>query len=124
MKKLETITFRFPNEFNLKGTVNIQPNEIITVISDNIQDLTPLLNLLYTFYAFGADYFKEGKLSGQDVAEKMKDQLGELEVKNVIYKEVWPHSVNFGELCYSSDPTVNLEITWRFRSFQDLLSDT
>lgn len=114
---METITFRFPNnEFNIKGTVDIKPTEIITVTSDNIQDLTPLLNLIAAFYDFGAAYFKEGKLSGQDVAEKMKGQLGELETKNVIYKECWPHSVNFGELCYSSDPTVDLEITWRYRN--------
>lgn len=34
------------------------------------------------------------------------------------FDKMWPHSVNFGDLCYSSDPTVDLEITWRFKECQ------
>lgn len=28
---------------------------------------------------------------------------------------LWPHSINFGELCYSSSTEVEIEVTWRYK---------
>ena len=82
-----------------------------------------LLSIFAEFYDFGAKYFENGKLNGEDVAAKLRHQLGEIWLGNRAkskynyhFTGVWPHSVNFGELCYSSDPTVNLEVTWKYKT--------
>lgn len=87
----------------------------------NKKIIEPLIALLAQFYQFGADYFKNGELSGDDVAKKLEKELGEIWLENRYhFTGVWPHSANFGELCYSSDPTVDLEITWRYKKCQIL----
>ena len=84
--------------------------------------LEPIMGLLAEFYQFGADYFEKGKLSGDDVAAKLRMHLGEIWLGNRAKSNfsyhfigVWPHSVNFGKLCFSSDPSFDLEITWRYQ---------
>lgn len=90
-----------------------------------LKELQPLFNILAEFYDFGAEYFRNGELSGEDVAKKIESQLGELWLGNRTkstygyhFIGVWPHSVNFGELCYSSDPSVDIEVTWKYKKIE------
>lgn len=70
-----------------------------------------MLLMLADFFAFDADYFEKGKLNGEDMAAG-EIWLGNRVESNYNYHfiGVWPHSVNFGELCYSSNPYIDLEI--------------
>jgi hypothetical protein len=92
----------------------------------NMEYGMPFLNLLAQFYKFGWETFSEWSRGGVENMEHEISQMlgtGKLTMYSGIgevmeswtYKQMWPHSVNFGELCYSSDPTVDLEITWRFK---------
>lgn len=108
-----------------KGKRPPSSNDLITsfhVADGNDEIVKPIMLLLAKFYDFGAKYFANGKLSGDDVAAKLNSELGEIHLGNPAkstysyhYTGVWPHSVNFGELCYSSDPSFDLEITWRYK---------
>ena len=122
------ITIQFPNHHFIGQTqVNEEclGNDLITSfhVADGNDEITkPIMNLLADFYQFGADYFEHGKLSGDDVAAKLRHQLGEIWLGNpqkstysYHYTGVWPHSVNFGELCFSSNPSFDLEITWKYK---------
>jgi hypothetical protein len=86
--------------------------------------IKPIMSLLAEFYQFGADYFEKGKVNGEDVAAKLRYQLGEIYLENPESQTtwhfigVWPHAVNFGELCFSSDPSFNLVITWKHKDLQ------
>jgi len=87
---------------------------------------TPFLHLLAQFYKFGWETFRDWHQNGIENMEHEISQmlgtgtltlysgLGEV-MESWTYKYMWPHSVNFGDLCYSSDPTIDLEITWRFK---------
>lgn len=127
------ISIQFPNHYFIGQTkVNEESlengNDLITTfhIDDttdpNMEIIKPIMGLLAQFYDFGAKYFANGKVSGEDVAAKLTHQLGEIYLGNTDkstysyhYTGVWPHSVNFGELCYSSDPSFDLEITWKYK---------
>lgn len=131
---MHNIHIKFP-DFTWIGQCLLKSEEfssgLITTfhIEDGINDdiMKPIMNLLADFYQFGADYFLKGKLSGEDVAEKLRNHLGEIYVGKATgrmhkpefthhFIGCWPHSVNFGELCFSSDPSVDIEITWKFKN--------
>jgi hypothetical protein len=89
----------------------------------------PFLNLLAQFYKFGWETFQQWSEGG---VENMESEISQMLGQGVLtlysgigevmekwtFDKMWPHSVNFGDLCYSSDPTVDLEITWRFKECQ------
>ena len=90
---------------------------------------TPFLNLLAQFYKFGWETFAEWHRNGiENMEHEISQMLGDGKLtlysgigevmESWTYKQMWPHSVNFGDLCYSSDPTVDLEITWRWHHFR------
>lgn len=138
---LYNIAIQFPNHYiNSQVEVdddsiglikNKKENGLVTTFHDPgtvdpcSPELRPLFNMLADFYDFGAKYFEAGKVSGEDVAAKMSQQLGEIWLSNRAKSQfsyhfigVWPHSVNFGELCYSSDPSVNIEVTWKYKRME------
>jgi hypothetical protein len=142
--KTYNILVQFPNH-HFQGPVTVQDgweisnkHEIITTFTfdgltvyedgSNIAlEERELLSIFAEFFDFGAKYFKNGELNGDDVAAKLRLQLGELYLGNqpkstysYRFTGVWPHSVNFGELCYSSDPTVHLEVTWKYKEMTTL----
>jgi len=120
------IIIQFPNHHHIgQITLNSESFEnglITTFPSINEWDdnkTQSLFGIFVDFFKFGADYFEKGKVNGEDVAAKIKHQLGEIWLDDRWhFSGVWPHSVNFGEMCYSSDPTVDLEVTWRFQKFE------
>lgn len=84
-----------------------------------------LFELLTNFYSFGSNLFKDP----QTHLDQIKQNLGTIYI-NVFDQNnqeelietwtlvgVWPHAVNFGELCYSSDDKIELEITWGFNDY-------
>jgi hypothetical protein len=94
-------------------------------------DLTGLYTLLAGFYDFGACLFKTDDPS--EKLEEIKDRLGtgkitmydgETPIEIWELRGLWPHSVNFGDLCYSSSDETEIEITWRFKecSYHNLLT--
>ena len=123
--KLYNIIVKFPeNEFQCSCSVNEESignkeigllTQFHSVNEDN-ELSTALMRLLARFYQFGADYFTNGELSGEDVARKLEKELGEIWLENYHFTGVWPHSVNFGELCYSSDESVDIEVTWKYKN--------
>ena len=122
LEVLNNITIQFPNHYWLGHCIlnsKSFDNGLITTFpnfdGNNKKDYE-LMMVFAEFYQFGADYFENGKLSGDDVAAKLRNHLGQIWLDQWHFESVWPHSVNFGELCYSSDPTINLEITWKFKS--------
>lgn len=128
------IAIQFPNHHFI-GQTQINPeslensNDLVTTfhIENGLEDhssdfLKPIYGLMADFYDFGAKYFEKGKVNGDDVAAKLRNQLGEIYLGNpekftygLHYTGVWPHSINFGELCFSSDPSFDLEITWKYK---------
>lgn len=107
---------------------------LLTVFhSDGISDdfephMTQLFTLLAKFYDFGGKLFEDLKSAWPgEMEEKVSKMLGEIRLTNTkdgtiwLFKQVWPHSVNFGDLCYSSDPSVDVEVTWRFKECQQLV---
>jgi len=115
------------SDYHMRTFVAAATKDLVTTFHDSgieIENspLRPIYNMLAEFYDFGAKYFREGNLSGEDVAAKLTHQLGEIylgnpqkSTYNYHFSGVWPHSVNFGELCYSSDPSFDLEITWKYK---------
>lgn len=116
---------------NLKDFVQLRDGEptdkeIHTVfISPEIGTTERILfQILADFFYFGADVFKAWK-SVDEMEEKVRKMLGtgKLTMYNNVgeamkewqFKGMWPHSVNFGELCYSTDSTVELDVTWRYQ---------
>lgn len=101
-------------------------------ISDHKQWKMPewqnqLFAILADIYQFGADLFKNWQeLPPHEQLEFVKTKLGTVTITKYdghtgtpkqewIMTEAWPHSVNFGDLCYSSDPSMDIEVTWRFK---------
>jgi len=108
-----------------------------------VQSTCPdLFEILGGFYKFGSDLFtEEGKML-EEIAQYMGSATldfqvtvapkcpncnhslglffgssGPLEtIERWSFSGVWPHSVNFGELCYSSSEEIDLEITWRYKT--------
>lgn len=90
---------------------------------DKSQEWYPakLFDVLADFFQFGSELFSdpESKL------EHIKDRLGTGELtlwdgcgqKIETWKltDVWPHSINFGELCYSTSDEIDIEVTWGYK---------
>ena len=90
------------------------------------QDWYPeeLFSVLADFYSFGTELFSEPGVH----LEHIKDKLGQLDL--VLYdgcgttletwrlKGVWPHAINFGELCYSSSSEIDIEVTWGYKDVE------
>jgi len=82
-----------------------------------------LYKLIALYYDFGSIAFSESK-SSKEVMEKTAGNLGKgtlilhdgcgQPLEQWKFTDLWPQSVNFGELCYSSTDEVNIEVTWRF----------
>lgn len=91
-----------------------------TFFVDNI-NLDPLWAILAEFYKAGSEIF--GDKNPVDNLYKIKDKLGTITIKRDkeiwTLTEAWPHSVNFGELCYSSDESVNVEVTWGCKEYKE-----
>lgn len=81
--------------------------------------VTQLLQLLGGFYRYGGELFEKFKDMANGMDEDIGKMMGEIRLTGQegvwIFKEVWPHAVNFGDLCYSSDPAMDIEVTWRFK---------
>ena len=89
--------------------------------------LTQLFAILADMYQFGAEMFKslDGSSPPHEKLAEFESRLGTViltmydgtgkELQEWTMEKAWPHSVNFGELCYSSDPSVDVEVTWRFK---------
>lgn len=128
---LYNINIQFPNHHFIGQVTLITEsfeNGLITTfpaINECEERSQSLMNIFAEFYQFGADYFEKGKVSGDDVAAKLRMQLGEIWLGNRAKSHfgwhfigVWPHSINFGELCFSSDPTVDIEVTWKYKKIE------
>lgn len=129
---LYNINIQFPNHYfvgQITLTSESFENGLVTTFSSvnewGDEKTKSLFGIFAEFYQFGADYFEKGKLSGDDVAAKLRMHLGEIWLGNRAksnfnyhFMGVWPHSVNFGELCYSSDPTIDLEVTWKYKTIE------
>jgi hypothetical protein len=86
-------------------------------------DLQNLFQVLASFYDFGADLFKNADPSEE--LDKIASKLGIGTLKMFgptgdlldewSLSGLWPHSVNFGDLCYSSSADIEVEVTWRFK---------
>ena len=116
------IHVQFPNH-HFQGPVTVKEGwgklnsqEIVTTFTFDGPKISPeekeLLSIFAEFY----------DLNGVYVAAKLRHQLGEIWLGNhekstysYHYTGVWPHSVNFGELCSSSNPTLHLEVTWKYK---------
>ena len=133
------VRYTFQGDF---GSCKVKPDFVLVLSEPNLQDMTLvtkfveptgnvdtykwLYRLLADFYDFGAHVFRRFETDsipnllyeiktrlGNCVLHKY-DGVGEI-TKTWTLLGVWPHSVNFGDLCYSSDPTLELEVTWRFQ---------
>lgn len=92
---------------------------------EEVQDeAADLFKALAFMYGEGAEAFKDAT-SPEEVMTKVSSQLGKgtlqlyhkqtgTLVEEWKLKGLWPHMVNFGELCYSTRADVEIEITWRF----------
>lgn len=115
---------------NRDGSFTIEKqawSPLVTSIFDEGVEPSPIFadiyKLLGKFYDFGAYLFKTDNPSEE--LEKIKDSLGTGKVvvyslKGVPLEEwtftgMWPHSVNFGDLCYSSSSEIEIQITWRYK---------
>lgn len=92
----------------------------------------PLFEVLARMYDFGSRTFGRWRDGGIENMERdFAPLLGTVTLTRLDYRQrewrkaeswamahAWPHSVNFGDLCYSSDPTVDLEVTWRFGAME------
>jgi len=118
--------------------------EFTTTLMDFKHDDTPeLFAMMAAFFNFGGKIFGEEGVMLSEVATMLGTLKLELQVPgcekcphcqqllmNKIFMgggpletieewnftECWPHAVNFGELCYSSNEEVDLEITWKYRT--------
>lgn len=87
------------------------------------EDFSCLFKMLSKYYELGAKAFKTAT-TPDEVMESVKGQLGNAKLTMVdllgnvreawTLRAVWPDSVNFGELCYSSSADMDIDITWRF----------
>ncbi len=94
--------------------------------------IVQLMDLLAKFFQYGSDLFTKFKEMAGGMDEDVAKMLGEIRLTAVeqdpnevfqrrtdkgvwVFKQCWPHSVNFGDLCYSSDPSMDIEVTWRFK---------
>jgi hypothetical protein len=84
------------------------------------EDIKLLFDIMAKVYLLGSDLFED---FNKEKLEEISSKLGKgtlIEKDNSIQKiwefeGLWPHSVNFGDLCYSSSEEVEVEITWRFQ---------
>lgn len=78
--------------------------------------------ILGDFYQFGANFFTT---EGVEL-EEIRKQVGTLKIDLFVsdgslfetfeFGGVFPVTINFGELCYSSSEEVDIEVTWRYNS--------
>lgn len=102
-----------------------------TFLCENAESYPELMRMLYSFYNFGATVFSDWE-SLQKMEENISPLLATGTLRKHIdseittdiwnFKHLWPHSVNFGDLCYSSDPTIHLEITWRAKEVEHIIN--
>lgn len=129
-------TIRFQDDVFSSGLIQATPptpnseaisgwNPLITVLKDTGEEnnLSPEILNFYRicakFYDYGADIFKDS--SPHERFSDIQQMLGTgtlttmdgLSIWN--FEGLWPHSINFGDLCYSSDTTIEIEVTWRFQ---------
>lgn len=131
----ERPTLQIVEKENSDGSYRIEKHAwaplVTTFFDAQPDDLKDLYSLLAKFYDFGALLFKEDDPS--EKLEQIKDSLGVGKI--IMYdgcgnpleewemRGLWPHSVNFGDLCYSSSSEIDIEITWRFKecSYKNLM---
>jgi hypothetical protein len=108
---MKIVKFDFPNhEFNREATVEISETHIITKFVCKPDDPvnTEIIDLIAESYKLWDDK----NLSGLS---------GTITIDDCVYNECFATHVNFGELdMCSSDPTINLEITWRYNSMNHI----
>lgn len=83
-----------------------------------------LFELIADFYRFGGELFSDPAAE----LEHIEGKLGEIDL--TLYdgcggrletwklSGCWPHSVNFGELCYSSSDEIDIEVTWGYKEIE------
>lgn len=90
-------------------------------IPSEFPDICPIL---VNCYEIGAEVFKTAKdpddlmksvacKLGEGVLQRWHKQSGTM-IEEWTLKGLWPHTVDFGELCYSSRADVEINIVWRF----------
>lgn len=113
--------------FVLADPPDLTNNSLTTIyVSEEVTDFKDLYALLAAFYDFGANLFRKFETDTiPNLLYEIKPRLGSgllhehdgvgNQTKSWTFMGLWPHSVNFGDLCYSSDLTVHIEVTWRFQ---------
>lgn len=93
-------------------------------IEDHIEteNTKNLYKILSDFFSFGSLLFSDPKT----YLAQIKDQLGTIVIETYDEQKltetwnligVWPHAINFGEMCYSSDDKMEVNITWGFNDY-------
>jgi hypothetical protein len=100
-------------------------------VSENDPTMTKLMALLAEFYKFGSETFQKLQTEPYQMEPEISKMLGTGKVtmydgvgevlETWTFYQMWPHSVNFGDLCYSSDPSFDIEITWRFKECDHII---
>ena len=79
--------------------------------------IKPLWDALSYFYGFGAELFASGE------PEKNLYKIGSAMGSGTLsgdktweFTGIFPMSVNFGDLCYSTTSDMDLEVTWRYQT--------
>lgn len=92
--------------------------------------LDEIVTLLAKFYSFGSKVFENGISPSMETDIQSMLGTGKLTAYNRVggtletwtLIDLWPHSVNFGELCYSNSSDVTLEVEWRFKNCVHIIS--
>lgn len=86
---------------------------------DSGKEAETLFLILCKYYALGSEFF-DLMISSKpkDVFEQFSNKFGTGRIKkdNDSWELIglWPHIVDFGELCYSSSPEIEIGIVWRY----------
>jgi hypothetical protein len=124
MRKLYTFTAKFPHgEIKQRFVkVDAEPDGSTVKMTFDVAEEDDLWPVLSKLYLFGHDLFESFSLeklagvkehSGTGVLKQFDGKGVEAKVWNLT--ELWPRSVNFGELCYSSSSDLDVEVVWHYR---------
>lgn len=88
---------------------------------DKFSDICPILSKCYEL---GSEAFKTAKTPeelmksvagqlGKGILQRYHKQSGTM-IEQWVLKGLWPHTVDFGELCYSTRADMEINVVWRF----------
>jgi len=101
------------------------PKRIVTTYFDVIPAThEDFFKCIAAVYLAGGEAFANAKGTTTEFLENVKGTLGTGEMilydgcgfacEKWQFKGLWPESINFGDLCYSSDPHSDIDVTWRY----------